>query len=142
MATLNQTLVFLHFLGLVLGFSVGFANLTMSGLISNAEPSERAVLSRFPPRMSRLGTIGLALLWITGVILVYTSWNGFESLPWQFYVKLAAVVILTVTVHHTHRLERLVMQGDLKAAARIEQTGKVAMVMALTALLFAVLTFH
>ena len=94
MSTLNQVLLFLHFVGLALGFSVSFANMVMGGLLSRAAPADRAVLSRFPPIMSRLGKIGLALLWVTGGVLVYTKWGGFAAFPWQFYVKLAAVVLL------------------------------------------------
>ena len=141
MNIVNQVLLFLHFLGLALGFSVSFGNMVMGGVISKASPPEKAVLSRFPPTMSQLGRIGLALLWSTGLILVYTKWNGFAAFPWQFYVKLAAVVLLTVTTEYIHWLERLVQKGNASAAARIVSLGKIAMVLALLALLFAVLTF-
>lgn len=141
MNAVNQVLLFLHFLGMALGFSVSFGNIVMSGLIARATPAEAAVLGRFPPAVSRLGRIGLALLWITGVILVYTRWDGFAALPWQFQVKLAAVVLLTVTTEYIHRLERLVRKGDASVLGRIEPAGKVATILALLALLFAVLTF-
>jgi len=141
MNIVNQVLLFLHFLGLALGFSVSFGNIVMGGIMSKATPPEKAVLSRFPPMMSPLGRIGLALLWFTGVILVYTRWNGFAAFPWQFYVKLAAVVLLTVTTEYIHRLERLVQKGNGSAGARIESLGKIATVLALLALAFAVLTF-
>ena len=141
MDILNQILLFLHFVGLTLGFSVSFANMVMGGLIAKAAPQEKGVLGRFPPLMSRLGTIGLVLLWVTGLTLVFTKWNGFAILPWQFHVKLSAVVLLTITVAVIHRVERLVQKGDTAAAAKLESLGKVAMLLAMTALLFAVLTF-
>lgn len=141
MNLVNQFLVFLHFLGLALGFSVSFGNMVMGGLIARASPPEKAVLGRFPPAVSRLGRIGLVLLWTTGVILVYTRWNGFGTLGWSFYVKLAAVVLLTVTAEYIHYLERRLGRGDVAALARIESFGKVATVLALIALFFAVLTF-
>jgi hypothetical protein len=141
MNIVNQVLLFLHFVGLALGFSVSFGNMVMSGIISNATPLEKAVLGRFPPKISQLGRIGLALLWTTGVILVFTKWNGFASLPWQFHVKLAAVLLLTVTTEYIHWLERLVQRGNASALARIQPFGKVAFVLALLALLFAVLAF-
>ena len=126
----NQVLLFLHFFSLALGFSVSFGNMVMSGIISKATPPEKAVLGRFPPKLSQLGRIGLALLWSTGVILVYTKWNGFAMVSWQFYVKLAAVVLLAATTEYIHRLERLVKKGDAAAVARIEPFGKIAMVFA------------
>jgi hypothetical protein len=138
---LNRVLLILHFFGLALGFSVSIANLVMSRLISKAPPPDKAVLGRFPPAMSRVSWIALPLLWVTGLILVYTKWGGYATLTWQFYVKLAAVVILTATVLQIHRLERLVQQGDAAAGLRIEPAGKVAMGLAVIAVVFAVLTF-
>ena len=137
----NHVLLALHFLGLALGFSVSFANMVMSSLISKAPPTEKVVLGRFLPVMSRLGRIGIVLLWATGLTMVYTKWNGFGTLPWQFYVKLTAVVLLTITTEHIHRLERLVQNGGAAVVARIETFGKIATALALVALFFAVLTF-
>jgi len=139
--TLNQVLLLLHFVGLALGFSVGITNMVMSGLIAKATPPEKAVLGRLPPNMSRIGRIGLALLWVTGFILVYTRWNGFATLPWQFHVKLAAVVLLTITVGFIHRLERMVQKGDVAAVARIQTAGKISGAFSIIALAFAILAF-
>jgi hypothetical protein len=136
-----QILVILHFLGLAMGFSTSFASFVMFGLIAKAAPQEKAVLGRFLPPMSRVGEIGLALLWATGLLLVWLQWGGFGSLPWTFYVKLTAVVILTVTLWRIHTLVGKVRAGDVAAAARIPIFGRVAAPMALVALIFAVLTF-
>jgi len=141
MDKVSQVLLFLHFLGLGLGLSASFANMVMSGLIAKAMPPEKAILGRFPPAMGGLGRIGLVLLWFTGVVLVYSRWNGFASLPWQFHVKLAAVVLLTITTEYIHVLERRLRKGELASLARIEKLGKAAMAFGLVALLFAVLAF-
>lgn len=137
----NQVLLVLHFVGLVMGFSVSIANGVMGSLIAAAAPGERPVLGRFPPLMSRIGKIGLTLLWISGAILVETRWGGFATLPWQFHAKLTAVVLLTITVIFIHTQERRMGKGDPGAAARVEAAGKVAALFALAALVFAVLTF-
>ncbi|MEW6322570.1 MAG: hypothetical protein AB1635_15965 [Acidobacteriota bacterium] len=141
MAEFNQVLLFLHFLGLALGLSASFANLVMGGLMAGATPSERAVLGRFPPTMSRLGRHGLELLWVSGLILVYTKWGGFAALTWHFHVKLTAVVLLTAAVIYMLRLQRAMAGGDQSAAPRLAQMGKVALALSLVAVAFAVLTF-
>lgn len=141
MHAVNQALLFFHFLGLALGFSVSFGNAVMSGLIARATPPEKAVLGRFPPAISQVGRAGLVLLWLTGAAMVFTKWNGFAALPWTFYVKLAAVVVLTASTEYIRRLQRQVQQGDASAIARIEPFGKLATAMGLTSVLFAVLTF-
>ena len=136
-----QILVILHFLGLAMGLSTSFASFVMLGLIAKAAPQEKPVLGRFLPVMSRVGEIGLALLWATGLVLVWLQWGGFGSLPWTFYVKLTAVVILTVTIWRIHILIGNAQAGDAASAARIPAFGRVAGLMALAALIFAVLTF-
>lgn len=141
MGTLNQILLIFHFVGLAMGFSVTFANLVMMGIIDKATPPDKAVLGRFAPVMSRVSEIGLALLWATGATMVYTKWGGFGALPWQFHVKLTAVVILTVTAWFVRNLVNKAKAGDQVAMARLPTVGTVASLTALVALIFAVLAF-
>jgi hypothetical protein len=141
MTAFNQTLLILHFLGLAMGLSVSIGNIVMLNLISKAAPPEKAILGRFPPAISRVGRVGLALLWATGLTMAYTKWNGIGSMPWTFHVKLAAVVLLTVLVAYITSLERRVQRGDTAAAAQIQTVGKLTTLSALVAVVFAVLTF-
>lgn len=141
MTTFNEIVLILHFLGLAMGMSVTFGNIVMLNLITRAAPAERAVLARFPPAISKVGRVGLGLLWATGLTMLYTRWNGLAGMPWQFHVKLTAVILLTLTVAYLTRLEGQVHRGDAGAAARIQTFGKVASASALVAVIFAVLTF-
>jgi hypothetical protein len=138
---LNQILLILHLLGMSMGLAVSFSSMVMQGLIAKASASEGSVLARFMPLMTRVGDVGLALLWTTGLAMVFTKWNGFAALPWQFHVKLTAVVILTLLVGYIHMLMPKARTGDTAAAARIPIVGRVAFLAALTAVIFAVLTF-
>lgn len=141
MTGFNETLLILHFLGLAMGLSVSIGNIVMLSLINKAAPPEKAILGRFPPAISRVGRVGLAILWLTGLTMVYTKWNGIGSLPWTFHVKLTAVVLLTVLVAYITSLERRIHRGDTAAAAQIQVLGKFTTLPALVAVIFAVLTF-
>ncbi len=141
MNSFNQALLVLHFLGLAMGFSVSAANIVMAGLIAKATPAECVTFSRFPPAMSRVGDIGLAVLWVTGGIMLYTKWDGLGSLPWQFHAKLTAVVLLTLSVGYIHHLQRLIRGGDAAASVRLQAVAKVTTLLAVIAVIFAVLTF-
>lgn len=141
MPDLNQILLFLHFLGLVMGFSVSFGNMVMGGLIASAPPQNKPVLAAFGPKISRIGDIGLVLLWTTGLTMVFTKYDGFGGLPWQFHAKLTAVVLLTLVIGFIHSQMRKASQGDAAAIAKMQVAGKIAFVLALTAVLFAVLSF-
>ncbi|HET9268823.1 MAG TPA: hypothetical protein VFO31_11695, partial [Vicinamibacterales bacterium] len=85
--------------------------------------------------------VGLVLLWVTGFALLYLKWGGFSAMPWQFHAKLTAVVLLTLTVGFIHSRARKAFAGDAAAAAQVAAAGKFAFLMALTAVVFAVLTF-
>ncbi|MFT3828020.1 MAG: hypothetical protein QM731_29145 [Chitinophagaceae bacterium] len=141
MSTFNHLVLVLHFIGLGMGLSVSFGNIAMLGVMAKASPTELSVLGRFPPAISKVGRIGLVLLWATGLTMIYTRWNGFGGMPWQFHVKLTAVVLLTIVVVYITRLEGQVHRGDAAAAAKLPTVGKMASLCALTAIIFAVLAF-
>ena len=141
---LFDLLLILHFLGLAMGLSVGLSNMVMMSLITNAAGPDKAVLARFPPAMSRVGDIGLSLLWISGLGMLFNRYGGFEGLSalgWTLHVKLTAVVILTGLVGYMHTLMRKARNGDTAAAAQLPTIGRVAFLMAVTAIVFAVVTF-
>ena len=138
---LDNTLVILHFLGLCMGVSTGFANMAMAGVMRKAAPAEQPILARFGPAMSRIGAVGLVLLWVTGIAIVQTRYGSFSILPRPFLVKLAAVVVLTLLVGYIHVLMPRAQRGDAAAAARIQLLGKLTGPFALIAIIFAVITF-
>ena len=138
---LDYTLMVVHFLGLAVGLSTGFANMVMAGLIAKAAPQEKAVLGRFPPAMARVGAIGLAMLWASGIAIVLTRYGTFAILPRPFIIKLAAVVLLTLIVGYIHVLMPRAQRGDAAAMARIQLLGKITGPLAIIAIIFAVITF-
>ncbi len=138
---LDNVLVVVHFIGLSLGMSVGFANIVMAKLIAQASPQEKVVLGRFPPAMGKLGLIGLTLLWGSGIAIVLTRYGSFAILPRPFIIKLTAVVLLTITVLYIQVLQRRVDKGDMAAMATIQTLGRATGPMALVAIIFAVITF-
>lgn len=142
MQWLNDVLLIAHFLGLAMGFAGGFGNMIMGGLMAKATPADAGVLARFPPAISRIGDIGLVLLWVTGVILVFTKWGGIGFLPVMFWVKMIAVVALTGLAGYMHMLKAKAKAGDGAARAMIPKVGPFAMISALLAIVFAVLAFH
>jgi hypothetical protein len=138
---LDYTLMVVHFLGLAVGLSTGFANMVMAGLIAKAAPQEKAVLGRFPPAMARVGAIGLAMLWASGIAIVLTRYGTFAILPRPFIIKLTAVVLLTLIVGYIHVLMPRAQRGDAAAMARIQLLGKITGPLAIIAIIFAVITF-
>jgi hypothetical protein len=140
--TLNLVLLILHFLGLAMGFSVSFSGMVMAGLMNKATPAERPVLARFPPVMTRVGDVGLVLLWLSGFGLLFFKWGGFSAMPVAFHIKLTLVFVLTGLVGFIHSLQRRVRNGDAKAAAQIQTVGKLAFATAVSIVILAVIAFE
>ena len=141
MPDLNQLLLILHFIGLALGFSATVVNTVLPGVMAGAEAAEVRGLGRLRPVMASVGGAGLLVLWVTGLLLLSLKWGGFRAMPWQFHVKFTAVVGLTLGVGMAHALQARLRRGDAAAASRLPVVGRLILVMSLTAVTFAVLTF-
>lgn len=139
---MNQGLLFLHFFGLVLGAGPGAAQ----GLIMRravALPADQAMTLRsIGPMLAGASAVGIAILWITGLIMVWTKWSGPASLPSAFWIKLVFVVLLTLISGYVHMTYAEIRRGNAAAAARFVWLGPAASVSALLAILFAVITFN
>jgi hypothetical protein len=139
--TLDHFLVVVHFVGLAMGLGSGFAQMIMAGLMAKASPADKAVLARFPPAMGKVGVIGLALLWLSGLSIIQTRYGSFSILPRTFIYKLTAVVLLTLAVATIQVLQRRAQKGDMAAMARMQMLGRLTGPLALIAIIFAVITF-
>jgi hypothetical protein len=140
-----RILFVLHFLGLAMGLATGFSMLVMGPLIDRASASEKGVLGRFPPLMSRIGSFGLLLLWLSGLGLLQFKWGGFGnmgSMPWQFHAKLLLVIILSGLIGFLQGQQRRATQGDMSAMKNLKTFGPVAFLTAVTIVIFAVFAFE
>ena len=139
--TFDHFLVIVHFVGLAMGLGSGFAQMIMAGLMTQASTQDKAVLARLPPKMGQVGVIGLALLWITGLSIVWLRYGTFSILPRTFIYKLVAVVLLTLSVAMIQVLQRRAGAGDTAAMARMQTLGRLTGPLSLIAIIFAVITF-
>src|SRR5262245_54185408 len=93
----NQILLMLHFIGLGLGTAAAVGGFVTAQLVA-ASPKDAPVLGRVPQMTAKFGKVGLGLLWITGLIMVWTRYGGPDMLPWAFWVKITIVVVLMIVV--------------------------------------------
>ena len=94
------------------------------------------------PLLSNVAHIGVALLWVTGLILVWSKWDGFASLPQLFWVKAIFILSLTAVAIFVHLTYAEIRKGNVAAASRLPKLGPIGGVSAILAVLFAVLTFN
>lgn len=138
---MNEAVLFLHFLGLMIGAAGGLASgiLMRRALILPAEDAK--VVRSLGPLLANVSAIGVVLLWITGLIMVWSKWDGFGNLPGLFWAKAVFIVSLTVIVGLIHMTYGQIRKGNVAMAARLPIPGPLAGVSSLLAVLFAVLAF-
>lgn len=138
---MNSVLLFLHLVGLMLGAAGGLATAVIMRKAQAMPPEQAKVVRGLGPVLANVSAIGLALMWLTGLILVWSRWQGPASLPSLFWVKAIFIAALTVIVGLIHRTYAEVRGGNMAAAARLPVLGPLAGVSSLLAVFFAVLAF-
>ena len=139
---MNEALLFLHFVGLMLGAAGGFASAIVMRRALALPVDEAKVLRGLGPILANVSGIGLALLWATGLILVWGKLGGIASLPQMFWIKAIFILSLTIVVGLIHMTYGEIRKGNPAAAARLPKLGPMAGISALLAVLFAVLAFN
>ncbi len=139
---MNEALLFLHLVGLMLGAAGGFASAVIMRRALVLPADEAKVVRGLGPILANVSGIGLALLWATGLILVWSKWDGFGSLPQMFWVKAIFILSLTVMTGLIHMTYAEIRKGNPAAAAKLPRFGPMAGISALLAVLFAVLAFN
>jgi uncharacterized membrane protein len=108
-----------------------------------AMPADEARTVRsLGPMLAHVAGVGLVLMWVTGLIMVWSRWDGLGSLPSLFWVKFAFVLILTVasaSIDVTYAQIR--RTGNLALAKRLPVLGPISGIAATLAVLFAVFAF-
>lgn len=132
----------LHVIGLVMAFAATFADLVITRLMGSATAEEATVLSRVMPRMLRLSSWGLVLLFLTGPMLIYSKYDGaWGALPWLFWLKMLAIAVLIVVYGFLHMNMAKARKGDETAGSRVRFYGQLSSVTALLVVVLAVLAF-
>lgn len=139
----TDIILFLHFGGLMLGAGGGFGSTVVMGIAKSAPPEKAGPLRSVGPALARLSLYGLALMWITGISLVFMKYGGnFSALPQLFWVKILFVLSLTTAAFVIEMTYAAVKRGDAAAAARLPKLGPWAGLSSVLAVLFATLAFH
>ena len=140
---MNAFLLFLHLFGLMLGAAGGLASGILMRRATTMPPDQAATIRSLGPMLAHVAAAGLVLMWITGLILVWSKWDGLGSLPGLFWVKFVFVVILTISsggVDMTYAQIR--RTGNKALAARLAVLGPISGISATLAVLFAAFAFE
>ncbi|HWA00785.1 MAG TPA: hypothetical protein VG841_10790 [Caulobacterales bacterium] len=139
---MNDALLALHFIGLMMGAGGGFGSAIVARVANSKPPEQAATLRTLGPILARFAHIGLGILWVTGLIMIWSVYGGPEHLPELFWIKAIFIVSLTVAAIATELTYADIKKGNMKAAARLPKIGPIAGISALLAAVTAAFAFH
>jgi hypothetical protein len=137
---MNEVLLILHLFGFGAAIAASIGNFTILQLM-NAAPGDAPVLGKVPPMLARVGQGGLGLLWLTGLIMVWSIFGGPQNLPGIFWIKFICVLGVTAGVVMLGLTLKEVQSGNRAAATRLPLYGMVTTGLMVLVVIFAVFAF-
>lgn len=139
-----ELFLYLHFIGLAMGVGTGFANLALGVAMKDVPPEERVKVALRNMVLAKNGSIGLALLIVSGVGLMLMrgvsatfAWGG----P-AFHAKLTLVVLFIGVFGYMQMLgARAKREQGGPALAKLPKIGRVMFILALAIVAAAVIAF-
>jgi len=133
----------IHFLSFSIAIGAGVSNLFLGARLAAFPPQAMPALGGYRLLLGKLSTLGLILLWLTGISMVAAT-GGMGVLDNQAFLwKLAAVVVLTVlSVAANLTVFKAKKAGRPPDANRMKHLGVGSQAMAILALILAVAAFN
>ena len=140
----HDILVFLHLMGLVVGLGLGVANMFIVRQANSTEkPEIEAVLRALPMTLSRISTMALGVLVVTGILLLFDSLSPNPFGDFWFWLKLVATAGMIAVSYLVLQAQAQIRRGETpQFAAWLPRVGPIMGGLAVLATVFAVLVFH
>lgn len=141
MDVVNTILIWAHFIGLAVGGAAAFGIPVIGSRMPVVAAETRPVLLGIMHALSRVGRIGIGLLLLSGPLLVWLKYGGWEGVSHWFWVKMVLVVLLIVGIIYSSQLLKRLQAGDISAARISPRVGMVNTALLLLIVLTAALAF-
>jgi len=141
MEIFTTLLFWLHLTALALGGAAAFGIPTVGSRIPGASAESRPLLFGAVNTLSNLGKVAMAVLLITGPLMVWLRFGGTGGLSYWFWVKMALIVVMLVAIILAGKAHEKAAAGDLSALSRANLMGAAAGGSMVLVVLAAVLTF-
>lgn len=139
---MRDVMLIVHFLGVAMGVGAGLANFFLGATAAKMEKSEGIKFMLNTRAISRMGQIGLVLLFVSGGYLMTPYWKLLGSMP-LLVTKLVLFLILGALMGIAGAGVKRALKGDaVTQVKKITLVGRLALITSLTILILAVLIFH
>lgn len=142
MEIVNNILFWIHLTALAMGGAATFGMPVVGAQLAKATPETAPVLFKVGHGISTVSRAGLALLIITGPLLVWLKFGGSGGFNFWFWIKMVGVLLLLVDVIYAGILFKRAEHGDRSAGAMLPRVGGAGLVLLLIIVFSAVFTFN
>jgi uncharacterized membrane protein len=140
--SMKDILLIVHFIGLAMGLGTSLAFMFLGIASSKMEEKKAQEFTLNTFALSRMGQIGLTLLFISGIFLMGPYWETLSNAP-LLIAKLVLVIILGALIGIISATAKKAKKGDTAIhLKKIEPLGKISLLTALAIVVLAVLIFH
>lgn len=132
----------LHFLGFSVGIGGGVAGMLAGIRARGASAEVVPVLRGLQKTLGRISFAAIVILWLSGIYMVYAVKGGWAGLGAAFWLKMAAVVVLTAASLTAQYYGLTAARRDPAVVGpRMAKIGMTASGSAVLALILAVVAF-
>jgi uncharacterized membrane protein len=135
-------MLIVHFIGLAMGIgtSIGFMFLGMAASKMEKEEGQKFMLKAFA--LSKMGQFGLVFLLLSGGYLMTPYWSALGDMP-LLATKLVLFIVLGGLIGMIGSNAKKAAKGDTETyMKKIEPMGRISLLVGLTIVALAVLSFH
>jgi hypothetical protein len=137
----HQTLLALHLLAMALGIGITFSNLVNFRLVKTQSGDVAKGLNLQRAAMHRYTDIAFVTILLSGGLLL-ANLGGASGLGIRFHIKMAAVAVFVVGyVLARFTVMQIQRSGDTNLIKRVKMSAHIAIIGAVLAAIFAVMTF-
>lgn len=139
---MHDLALIIHFIGLAMGLGTSFAYLFLGIAGSKMGDDERLKFQMNTLVLSRMGLLGLLLLFGSGLILIGPYLQTLPQMP-LLIIKLILVLILMALILRITFLGNQAKKGNPQLHfGKVTPLGKISLLIALTIVILAVIIFH
>jgi uncharacterized membrane protein len=114
----------------------------IGGKLATADGDTRQTLLSIGHRLAKIGKVSMVVLLVTGPLMLWLRFGGVGGMNWWFWLKMALIVVMLITIVISGRALKQAEAGDASAAARGETAGKITAIAFAGVLLAAVFAFN
>ena len=135
-------LIWAHILAFVAGGSNSVVGPVIAARLPSATPDARAGYFSVMNQMAQVGKVAMAVLLISGPLILWLKYGGFGGAPIWFWVKMALVALMLGTIIYGGINSKKAQAGDIEAGKRAGVAHKITGMAFAGVLLSAVFAFN